>query len=153
MLYLMPWQKRGGSEVVSFKSELDNLFKRFFDIDFPMSREFMKEGVWAPRVDLSEGEKEITVKVEIPGCDAKDIDVTIEGHTLVIRGEKKQESEESNDKFHRVERSFGSFSRVIELPVEVDQNKVDAIYKKGVLTLTLNKSEETERKQIEIKTS
>jgi HSP20 family protein len=94
MFDLMPWRKREGKDLVGFKSELDNLFNRFFDLDFPISREFFKEGQWLPRMDVSEGKKEITVQAEIPGCDAKDIDVNLDGRTLTIKGEKKQNKEQ-----------------------------------------------------------
>jgi HSP20 family protein len=153
MFDLMPWRKREGKDLVGFRSELDNLFNRFFDIDFPISREFFKEGQWMPRVDVSEGEKEITVQAEIPGCDAKDINVSLDGRTLTIKGEKKQEKEEKEKNFHRVERSYGSFTRKMNLPAEVDQEDINASYKKGVLKLVFKKTKETEGKKIEIKTS
>jgi len=150
MFDLMPWRKREGKDLVGFKSELDRLFNRFFDIDFPITREFFKEGQWLPRVDVSEGKTEITVQAEIPGCDAKDIDVSLDGRTLTIKGEKKQNKEEN---FHRVERSYGSFTRRMNLPSEVDQENIDASYKKGVLKLVFKKTKATEGKKIEIKTS
>ena len=153
MFDLMPWRKREGKDLVGFKNELDNLFNRFFDLDFPISREFFKEGEWVPRVDVSEGKKEITVKAEIPGCNAKDIDVSLEGQILTIKGEKKQEKEEKEENFHRVERSYGSFTRKMNLPAEVDQENIDASYKKGVLKLVFKKTKISEGKKIEIKTS
>lgn len=153
MFDLMPWRKREGKDLVGFKSELDSLFNRFFDLDFPITREFFKEGQWIPRVDVSEGEKEITVQAEIPGCDAKDIQVSLDGRTLTIKGEKKKEKEEKEKNFHRVERSYGSFTRRMNLPAEVDQENIDASYKKGVLKLVFKKTKETEGKKIEIKTS
>ena len=153
MFDLMPWRKREGKDLVGFKNELDNLFNRFFDLDFPISREFFKEGEWVPRVDVSEGKKEITVKAEIPGCNAKDIDVSLEGQILTIKGEKKQEKEEKEENFHPVERSYGSFTRRMNLPAEVDQENIDASYKKGVLKLVFKKTKISEGKKIDIKTS
>ena len=153
MFDLMPWRKREGKDLVGFKSELDRLFNRFFDIDFPITQEFVKEGQWLPRVDVSEGKTEITVQAEIPGCDAKDIDVSLDGRTLTIKGEKKQNKEEKEENFHRVERSYGSFTRRMNLPSEVDQENIDASYKKGVLKLVFKKTKATEGKKIEIKTS
>ena len=153
MFDLMSWRKREGKDLVGFKNELDNLFNRFFDLDFPISREFFKEGEWVLRVDVSEGKKEITVKAEIPGCNAKDIDVSLEGQILTIKGEKKQEKEEKEENFHRVERSYGSFTRRMNLPAEVDQENIDASYKKGVLKLVFKKTKISEGKKIDIKTS
>lgn len=149
----MPWRKREIKDLVGFKSELDNLFNRFFDLDFPISRELFKEVQWVPRVDVSEGKKEITVKAEIPGCDAKDIHVSLDGRTLTIKGEKKQEKEEKEENFNRIERSYGSFTRRMKLPAEVDQENIDASYKKGVLKLVFKKTKAKEGKIIEIKTS
>ena len=152
MFEIMPWEKRELKDLVGMKKELDKLFNRFFDADFPSAREFFLKDQWAPRVDVSEGKKEITVKAEIPGCDAKDIHVSLEGRTLTIKGEKKKEKEEKDENVHRVERSYGYFSRSMELPAEVDQENVDAAYKKGVLKLVFIKTKETAGKKIEIKT-
>jgi len=148
----MPHRRRFGKEMVSFKDEMDNLFNRFFDMDLPVSRRLFGDGEWAPRVDVIEGKGEITVKAEIPGCEAKDIDVKLNGRTLTISGEKMQEKEEKDDNFHRVERTSGSFCRMLELPGDVDLEDIDATYKKGVLKLVLKKIRETETKKIEIKT-
>lgn len=150
MFDLMPYRKRSGREMVSFRDEMDNLFNRFFDMDFPVSRRLFGDGEWAPRVDVIEGKGRITVKAEIPGCEAKDIDVKLDGRTLKISGEKKQEKEEKDENFHRVERSYGSFCRMVELPVEVIHENIDAVYKKGVLKLVFNKARESEVKKIEI---
>jgi HSP20 family protein len=148
----MPHRRRSGREMVSFKNEMDNLFNRFFDMDLPISRRLFGDGEWAPRVDVIEGNGDITVKAEIPGCEAKDIDVKLDGRTLKISGEKKQEKEEKNENFHRVERSYGSFCRMVELPAEVIQEDIDAVYKKGVLKLVFKKARESEVKKIKIKT-
>ncbi len=128
MFDLMPWGKREIKDLVGFKREFDKLFNRFFDTDFPSVRELFSKEQWLPRLDVSEGQKDITVKAEIPGCDAKDIHVSIEGRTLTIKGEKKKEKEEKEENVHRVERSYGYFSRTLELPAEVDQENVDAKY-------------------------
>jgi HSP20 family protein len=152
MFDLMPHRRRSGREMISFKDEMDNLFNRFFDMDLPISRRLFGDGEWAPRVDVIEGKGDITVKAEIPGCEAKDIDVKLDGRTLKISGEKKQEKEEKNENFHRVERSYGSFCRMVELPAEVIQEDIDAVYKKGVLKLVFKKARESEVKKIKIKT-
>ena len=151
MFDLMPWKKREMKDLTRFRGELDNLFSRFFDMDFPMSREFFKEGEWFPRVDIKEGKKDVSVAAEIPGCDAKDIELSLDGRILTIKGEKKQESEQKEENIHRVERCYGSFIRKVELPAEVDADKVDASYKDGVLKVALKKVKEPEGKKIEIK--
>jgi HSP20 family protein len=151
MFEMMPWRKRSPKQVTRFRSELDDLFNRFFEMDFPTTREMFKEGGWYPSVDMNESGKEITVKAEIPGVEAKDIDVSLEGRMLNIKGEKKQEKEEKEENFVRSERSYGYFNRRIELPAEVDPDKVEAVYKKGVLTVKLRKIKEADTKKIEIK--
>ena len=77
------------------------------------------------------------IKAELPGLDPKDVEITIEGETLVLRGEKKFEDEEKKDDYHRIERSYGAFSRVIPLPGKVQEDTVKARFEKGVLTITL----------------
>ena len=153
MFDLMPWRKGYSNDLAGFKSEVDKLFSRFFDSDLPLSRQLFQEGHWAPRVDVAEGEKDITVKAEIPGCDVKDIDVSLDGRILTIKGEKKTEKEEKDKNYLRVERTEGLFSRTMELPGEVDQEAVDATYKKGILTVVLKKIEPKATQKIAIKTS
>jgi HSP20 family protein len=151
MFDLIPWRKREGKEIVGFRRELDNLFNRFFESDFPSPREFLNGGGWYPSVDISEESKAITVKAEIPGVESEDLNVTLDGRRLTIRGEKKQEKEEKEENLHRVERYYGSFTRTIELPAEVDPDKIDASYKKGVLKIVLKKTKESESKTIRVK--
>ena len=150
MMDLLPWRRRGSKDLVGFKSEFDNLFNRFFDVDFPF--ELFKEGQWVPRVDVNESKKKITVKAEIPGCDVDDINVGLDGRILTIKGEKKQEEAEKEKSAHRLERAYGYFTRTLTLPTEVDQEEVDATYKKGVLKIVLKKAKEAEGKKIDIKT-
>lgn len=106
-----------------------------------------------PRMDVVETDKEIKVTAELPGMDEKDVDVSLEGDQLTLKGEKKAESEEKGKSFHRVERSYGTFHRVMTIPAEVDPAKVTAAFKKGVLTVTLVKtpSAQTRARKIEVK--
>ena len=150
---LIPWRKRENKEVVRFRSEQDNLFDRFFGPHFLATGELFSDGDWFPSVDISEGKKEITVKAEIPGAEPKDLDISLDGKRLTIKGEKKREKEEKEENYHRVERSYGSFNRTVELPVEVEPDQVEASYKKGVLKIVMKKSKESESKKINIKTS
>ena len=93
------------------------------------------------------------MKAEVPGMDAKDINISVTGDALTIKGEKKSEREETEENYHLVERSYGSFSRSLTMPAAVDLDKIEAKYDKGVLTITCPKKEEVKPKAIEIKTT
>ena len=111
-------------------------------------------GLLAPRIDVSDDDKEYRFTAELPGVSKKDVDVTLVDNVLTIQGEKKADArKEENGKVIRVERSFGSFRRSFALPAEVDEAKVDAIFDKGVLTITVAKSKEAKAKtkKIEVK--
>lgn len=149
MAGLIPW--RGRNEVERFKGDIDRLFDDFF-IRSPLGRSF-ERGDWMPAVDMSENEKQIVVHAEVPGMDAKDIDISLNGRVLTMKGERKQEQEEKEKNYYRIERKYGSFSRSFELPADVDANKVKAKYKDGVLTLNLPKTKGQSVKKIEVKTS
>src|SRR4026209_1992917 len=100
-------------------------------------------GNWLPPVDIySTGEHELVIKAEVPGMNKEDLDITVENFTLTIRGEKKAEQTVKDDQFHRVERSYGTFTRSFALPHTVDSNKVVAEYRDGVLTVKLPLREE-----------
>ncbi|MBW1998175.1 MAG: Hsp20/alpha crystallin family protein [Deltaproteobacteria bacterium] len=148
MTQMIPWHER--REVDRLRSQIDRVFRDFFDMK-PFRLPF--EGSdWVPAVDVSETDKEILVHAEVPGMNPKDMDISLNGRLLTIKGEKKQEQEEKEKNFHRLERTYGSFIRSFELPADVDPDKVKASYKDGVLTLTLPKAREQEVKKIEIKT-
>jgi HSP20 family protein len=100
---------------------------------------------------VSETEDTLVVKAEIPGMDAKDIDISLANDVLTIKGEKKQEKEEKDENYHRVERSYGAFSRTIRLPVDVQNDKIKANHRDGVLKITLPKSKKAKSKEIKIK--
>ena len=104
-----------------------------------------------PKVDIKEEDKEILVSAELPGMDQKDIDVTVTNDSVRITGEKKHEKEEEEKGYYRHETFCGSFDRVIDLPAEVDENKAEAEFSKGVLTIKLPKSEEAQAKRRKIK--
>ena len=108
---------------------------------------------WTPPVDVHEDKDKITVRAELPGMKKEDIEVTVVGDALTVAGERKQEQEKREGESYRSERYVGRFQRTITLPTEVDPNKVQATYKDGVLTVTVNKSEQAKRKQIEIQAS
>src|SRR6202050_5174209 len=105
---------------------------------------------FAPPVDVYEDEHNITLKIEVPGIDEKDIDVRIENNTLTVHGERKFEKEEKEENFRRVERQYGSFTRTFTLPNTVNQESVQADYDKGVLKIILAKKAEAKPKQIKV---
>ncbi|OGL19680.1 MAG: hypothetical protein A3F92_06900 [Candidatus Rokubacteria bacterium RIFCSPLOWO2_12_FULL_71_22] len=120
-----------------FKREMDRLFDRFFE---PRWDEFELVGEWAPKVDVVETKDAVVVKAELPGMEQKDIGVELEDHVLTIKGEKHQEKEEKGEKLHRMERSWGAFSRSFRLPAAVEGGKVNATFKNGILVVTLPKA-------------
>jgi HSP20 family protein len=105
---------------------------------------------FVPPVDIYEDEQNITLKLEVPGIDQKDIDVRLENNTLTVRGERKFEKEEKEENFHRVERRYGSFYRAFTLPNTVDSDNVNAEYENGVLKIKLAKKAEAKPKQIKV---
>jgi HSP20 family protein len=147
MAALIPWRER--SEIDRFRTEIDRLFDDFF-IRRSFGRDF-EEGDWVPAIDISESEKEIIIHAEIPGVDAKDIDITLSGRNFTIKGERKQEQEEKRENYHRIERRYGSFHRSFELPSDVDGDRAEAAYKDGVLMVNLPKSKEQSVKRTEVK--
>ena len=110
-------------------------------------------GSWAPAVDIYEHDGNIVLKAELPGVDPKDVDVRLENNTLTLCGERKIDNEVKQESYHRVERAYGAFTRGFTLPSVVDQEKIKAEYKDGVLKVTLPKREEAKPKQINIAVS
>jgi HSP20 family protein len=108
---------------------------------------------FAPPVDVYEDEHTVTLKIEVPGIDEKDIDVRIENNVLTVHGERKFEKEEKEENFRRVERQYGSFTRTFTLPTTVDAEKVSANYDKGILKVVLPKKAEAKPKQIKVNVS
>jgi HSP20 family protein len=105
---------------------------------------------FAPPVDVYEDEHNITLKIEVPGIDEKDIDVRIENNTLTVHGERKFEKEEKEENYRRVESQYGSFTRTFTLPTTIDSENVQADYDKGVLKIKLAKKAEAKPKQIKV---
>ena len=146
-----------------FRKYLPQIRQRSQDAMRPMSIADMMEDFWKnsfdlgpfkemgfPVADISETEDAVEVKAELPGMDPKDIDVSLENGVLTIKGEKKFEDEQKKEDYHRIERSYGSFARSFRLPHEVDEAKVEATYKDGVLRLNLPKAESARPRRIEI---
>lgn len=137
---LLPWKREGAlaerDPFAEFRKEMDALVDGFFS-GFGESR--IAED-FRPRVDVKETDKEISVTAELPGVDEKDVEISLAGDVLTIKGEKKAEKEEKSEERYHFERSYGAFRRSFSLPCEVDADKATAAYKKGVLTITLPKT-------------
>jgi HSP20 family protein len=143
---IIPWRPFG--ELSSFRKEMDRLWDRFGG-ETSLSKTF--GDVWSPSVDISETKDNFVVKVELPGLETNDVNVSISGDILTIKGQKKTEEEEKDEHFHCVERYSGSFQRVFQLPSGVKADQIEANFDKGVLNVTLPKVEEAKKKEIEIK--
>jgi HSP20 family protein len=133
---------------VSIQDEMNRLFDDFFG--HPFTRREWTEETWSPSVDVSETKDNVIVNAEIPGMSKDDIQVSVQDNILTLSGEKKQEKEEKNVGYHRIERSYGSFRRSFTLPTFVQTDKVKAAYKGGILKITLPKTEEVKLKEIPI---
>ncbi len=131
---------------------LQERMNRMFDSSYRGGAEedWALGGSWAPAVDIYEKDGNIVLKAELPGVDPKDVDVRVENNLLTLRGERKFDNEVKRDQYHRVERSYGSFSRSFTLPNVVDTGNIKAEYRDGVLHMTLPKREESKPRQIQI---
>ncbi|MFZ1131681.1 MAG: Hsp20/alpha crystallin family protein [Terriglobales bacterium] len=135
-------------EFVTLQDRMNRLFR---DARGPEGQdESLSTSAFAPPVDVYEDEHNVTLKIEVPGIDEKDIDVRIENNTLTVHGERKFEKEEKEENYRRVERQYGSFTRTFTLPNTVDQESVQADYDKGVLKVKLAKKAEAKPKQIKV---
>jgi HSP20 family protein len=132
-------------EVAALQNRVNSLFR-----DFSEGESAMTTASFTPAVDIYEDEKKIVLKLEVPGIEEKDLDVSVENHTLTVKGERKLEKEEKQENFHRVERRYGSFYRAFTLPNTVDAENVAASYTAGVLKLELTKKPEAQPKQIKV---
>lgn len=148
MFELMPYS--GSRSMDRFRKQMDDLFGRILP-----AREWMPAvgGDFVPAVDVKETDEAIEVTAEVPGLKAEEIDVSLSGDLLIIKGEKKEEKEEEKGGYHLVERRFGSFQRSFRLPAEVDRDQVKADHKNGVLHLVLPKGKKQAAAKIEVKPS
>jgi HSP20 family protein len=138
-------------DLLATQRDFDRLFKEAFS---PISGETEQSTrAWAPPVDIYETADNIVLKAELPGIDPQDLAIRVEDNTLYLKGERKFEKEVKEEDYHRVERSYGAFSRSFSLPSSIDTDKVKAEYKDGLLTLTLPKREVVKPKTIKIDVS
>jgi len=123
-----------------------NLFREFDNV----LRNRVQDGIWSPKVNIVENEKGYTISAELPGVSKDDIDIDLKDNTLSIKGEKKVETKDEKENYIRVESSYGKFERSFNVSDDIDRNSVNASFKDGVLTLVLNKKEESRPKQIKV---
>ena len=138
-----------GNGLTVLRNEMDRLFNRVWEGELPER----SLGDWSPVLDLSETKAFFIVKMEVPGIDPKEIKISLQDHILTIAGERKKEEEEKDERFYRVERSYGVFTRSIRLPMPVDEYKVNAVFKHGVLTIAIPKTEASKGIFVPIKTA
>ncbi|HET9366041.1 MAG TPA: Hsp20/alpha crystallin family protein [Candidatus Angelobacter sp.] len=127
--------------------ELATFFGNFAD---GSGKEQLAAGTFVPAVDVYEDEHNLVLKLEVPGVNEEDLNVSLENNTLTVQGERKFEKEEKEENFHRIERRYGSFTRTFKLPSTADTDKVEAGYEKGILKITVAKRAEAKPKQIKV---
>jgi HSP20 family protein len=132
--------------MTSLRRDMDRLLDRFWDGD-----DFLNAADWNPRMDISETNDSLIAKIDVPGVQPQDIQLTMNEGVLSITGERRKATEEKGEHFFRIERSFGSFVRGLKLPTPVDATKVNATFKDGVLTVVMPKSAEAKGTSIPIK--
>lgn len=143
MRALTPWMG-----LSTMKTDMDRFFDRFWEGDYPRLPAF---GEWAPALDVSETKDAVLVKAEVPGMDPQDIQLTLLDQILSLKGEKRQEKEEKDEHYYRIERSYGAFARAVRLPAPVDGSKVTATFKHGLLRVVLPKASMAKGATIPIK--
>ena len=144
---IMRWE--GFRDLLSLQDRMNRLFDES-SRGLRGREEDWATGSWAPAVDIYEHQGNIVLTAELPGVDAKDVDVRVENNVLTLRGERKWSDEVQRESYHRVERAYGSFTRSFTLPNVVDTEKIKADFKDGMLKLVLPKKEEAKPKQISI---
>lgn len=153
-MQLVPRTKRGALTPWSPLHEMDEIrseMNRLFDYAFGgQNSNGLLESVWAPAVDVIQEADRFVIHADLPGMKREDIDITMNGNTLSVSGEKKFENETKEGSYFRSERYSGRFHRSIEMPHSIDANRIEASYKDGVLTISLPKSEEARPKQIKV---
>lgn len=140
-------------ELEDMSDRLNRVFNRPAVSRSGNGKETMTAADWSPVVDVLESEKEYVIKAELPEVKKDDVKITVQDGVLTIQGERKHEAEEKGKRFHRIERSYGAFIRSFSVPDFVDEEKVAAEFKDGVLSLHLPKTEKAKPRAIEVKVS
>jgi HSP20 family protein len=146
-----PSPTRPSSPLARLRSDMDRLFEGFFHDPWGTIGELpARLGSWTPEIDIMDGEREVTVRAEIPGIDPSELEVTVSGDVLTISGQKKEETEEKGKAFYRSERRYGAFRRSMMLPAGVEPEMVTADYDKGILTVRIPKTQESVARRIDV---
>ncbi|HSW01263.1 MAG TPA: Hsp20/alpha crystallin family protein [Sedimentisphaerales bacterium] len=145
---IVPWTRRNRNELSTLRGQMDDLFNSFFrGLDTPFS--LLGERTW-PAIDVAEKDDAVLVRAEVPGCKPEDIEISVYGNTLTLSGEKKESHEANGEGYYHMESAWGSFRREISLPAEVDQDKIEAVVKDGVLSVTLPKAEKSKAVKVKV---
>jgi HSP20 family protein len=144
---MLPALRSQLGELDRMRREMDRLWERITRDHYPSTFDYD----WVPSLDLSDRGDSLVAELEVPGMEPKDINISVTGDVLTISGEKKREKEEKECDYHLVERSYGKFSRSIRLPSTVNPDRVEASYKDGILSISLDKTEQAKTKRIEVK--
>jgi HSP20 family protein len=147
MKALAPWRRRFGGPLFALEHEMEDLFHKFLGEPVEGNGNWP---AWSPRVDIEETDNELLVKADLPGVEPKDVEISVEGGVLFLRGKRVEEHEKKEKNFHRVERFSGEFFREIPLPAGADADRVTAVSSKGVLTITIPKKAEVRPKKIAV---
>lgn len=156
---IIPWRRKRNADemhpaeasLVRLRREMDTLFDRFFRDPWGGLDALSEALPAAPRLDLAETDERVTVTLDLPGVDPKDVDISVTGGMLTVRGERKHEREDKRADYHFVERQFGAFQRSVQLPSTVDPDKVEAKFKNGVLTIEVAKHPDAKPKRIKVR--
>lgn len=149
----MPANREGSSQpvsgsdpVMSLHNRMDRLFDDFYRqfglSPWPMAGSNLDDGFFRPSVDIKENQNHYTLHIDMPGVEKDDVKVEVDGDALVIRGEKQQERDDSNDNYHFVERRYGAFQRILDLPADAKPDELKAKFRNGVLTVTIGRDPE-----------
>jgi len=139
--------RKGANPLAKLHNEMDDLFDGFFR---GLDRPFAGYKAW-PALDVAEQDDAIVVRAEVPGCKPEEIDISVYGNTLTISGEKKETKEDKHKGYYHMETTYGSFRRDVNLPTDVDNSKVEATCKDGVLSITLPKAEVSKAVKVQVK--
>ncbi len=137
-------------EIERISREMDKFFDSLFERRPTRRFRFFEEDELFPLVDITETDNDLILRADLPGIDPNDINISLSDGILTIKGEKKQEKEEETEDYHIIERSYGTFTRQIQLPKSIESDQASASYKNGVLKIVLPKKEESKRKEIKI---
>jgi HSP20 family protein len=146
---MVPWRRRNQNELATLRSGMDDWFESFFrGLDRPLG--LFGQRAW-PAIDIAEREDTVLVRAEVPGLKPEEIEISVYGDTLTISGERKESKEDEGDGFYHVESTYGSFRREVTLPTDVDESKIEAVCKDGVLSITLPKAEKSKAVKVKVK--